>query len=261
VEHGHTRALIDAGGQTQKGLAALLADSTIDPAALSAILITHLHGDHINIATLRLAQQCGIPLWMHAQNRLNLPELFALRYREGVVVEAFHAEPFTVGALNVTPFPLAHDALGTTSGFRLCPSDQPQSVLVYAADLGHVPAAVAKYLADAHTLFLESNHDPDLLWKNPSRPYHHKKRVTGAHGHLSNQQCAEALLAAAELSARPPRRIILGHLSADHNSPRLALETVSAVLAAGGINTEVVVALRDEATERCAVGRDETRNC
>jgi phosphoribosyl 1,2-cyclic phosphodiesterase len=254
VEHGSTRVLVDAGGHTQKGLAELFARSSVDTATLSAVLVTHLHGDHINIATMRLVQQQGIPLWMHHKNLERLSDIFAARYRDGVAVQAFGTEAFTVGGLNIAAFGVSHDARGTTNGFRFSPADNPSAMLVYAADLGHVPDTVVEHLLNAHTLFLESNHDVELLWKNPLRPYHHKKRVTGARGHLSNEQCAEALLKVAALSTKPPERVILGHLSGDHNSPLRALETVGAALAKAGVVLQLAVAPRDASTVRYDIG-------
>ncbi len=254
VEHGATRVLVDAGGQSQKGLAALLEHHSVDPAALGAVLVTHLHGDHVNAATMRLAQEYGIALWMHQKNLESLPEVFPQRHRDRVAVHAFTARAFTVGELHVAPFALSHDARGTTSGFRICPSGSPTAVLVYAADLGHVPDTVAGHLANAHTLFLESNHDTDLLWNNPRRPYQHKKRVAGTHGHLSNEQCAEALLRAVALSDKPPSQVVLGHLSGDHNSPLRALEAVTSALLNAGVQLQLAVAPRDTATPRYEIG-------
>jgi hypothetical protein len=57
-----------------------------------------------------------------------------------------------------------------------------------------------------------------------------------------------------ELGGHPPSRVVLGHLSGDHNSPRRALETVGAVLAGAGIILELSVAPRDRATTRFEIG-------
>ncbi|MBD3241077.1 MAG: MBL fold metallo-hydrolase [Chitinivibrionales bacterium] len=254
VEHESTKVLIDAGGQSQRGMAALFDESGVDPAALDAIIVSHLHRDHCNTATIRLAQRMGIPLWMHKKNTERLPELYNQNYRNGVDIQAFTRTAFTVGSLTISAFGVSHDAMGNTCGFRVHPHDAPHQTLAYAADLGHVPPEVAVQLLGVDTLFLEANHDLELLWANPRRTYRHKKRVTGCRGHLSNQQCAEAIIEIVRQSNACPARIILGHLSADHNSPQLALDTVGQILENENISTDLVSSYRDRSIPRYQVG-------
>ncbi len=64
VTHGRTSILIDAGIGIRKLTAALLA-AHINPADLSAILITHEHGDHIRGA-VRTARRYGVPIVANA---------------------------------------------------------------------------------------------------------------------------------------------------------------------------------------------------
>lgn len=254
VEHEDTRVLIDAGGQSQRGLAALLEDAEVDVSTIHAIIVTHLHRDHMNVATMRLAQKLSIPLWMHKKNVERLPELYNKGYRDGVTVNAFNSKPFTVGSLTVSAFGVSHDAIGNTCGFRVCPENSPGRLLAYAADLGHVPPEVGRHLLGVDTLFLEANHDLELLWANPRRTYRHKKRVTGARGHLSNQQCAEAIIQIARETGGWPARIVLGHLSGDHNSPQLALDTVGELLEREGVGSDVVSSYRDRCAPRYEIG-------
>ncbi len=253
VEHDTTRVLIDAGGQSQRALAELFEEAELDPASLDAILVTHLHRDHINIATMRLAQTFTIPVWMHEKNISSLGHVFNRTYRDNVAAQMFKTSAFQVGSLTVIPFGLSHDAVGTTNGFKLHPHDNPACSLAYAADLGHVTPQVLAHFLHIDTLFLESNHEVELLWNNPRRPYCHKKRVSGPRGHLSNQQCVEALVAIAREQSAMPRRVILGHLSGDHNSPQMAADFVGAGLATEGIAAELAVAYRDRSTPRYAI--------
>ncbi len=254
VEHESTSVLIDAGGQSQRGLAALLEEADVDVDALDGIIVSHLHRDHFNTATIRLAQRTSIPLWMHAKNLERLPELYNQGYRDGVTVCPFTRKAFTVGSLTISAFGLSHDALGNTCGFRINPHDLPHQTLAYAADLGHVPPEVARHLVGVDTLFLEANHDLELLWNNPRRPYRHKKRVAGKRGHLSNQQCADAVIGIARDCGTCPARIILGHLSGDHNSPQLALDTVGELFEQEGIRSIVVSSFRDRSAPRYEIG-------
>ncbi|TVR45998.1 MAG: hypothetical protein EA425_17550, partial [Puniceicoccaceae bacterium] len=85
----------------------------------------------------------------------------------------------------------------------------------WVTDLGHAPALVAERIRDVDTLVIEANHDPGLLRADRKRPWAVKQRITGRHGHLSNEAARDFLLGI----GRPRwRRVFLGHLSRDCNS-------------------------------------------
>ena len=67
-------------------------------------------------------------------------------------------------------------------------------------------------------IFLESNHDVEML-KSSQRPYNIKQRILGNKGHLSNEVSAEFSLS---LAKQGLKRIMLGHLSGEANTPELA---------------------------------------
>jgi phosphoribosyl 1,2-cyclic phosphodiesterase len=96
-------------------------------------------------------------------------------------------------------------------------------------------------------VLLESNHDPDMLRANPNYNAVLKARILGDRGHLSNAACAEALL---QLIASGTRHVILGHLSAENNTPTLARKVSRGALEREGIrdgeDVRLQVALRDE---------------
>ena len=71
---------------------------------------------------------------------------------------------------------------------------------------------------------MESNHDPDMELSS-ERPPFLVDWVMSDHGHLSNDQCAEALGRIGK-----PKTVILGHLSQDCNSPDLAKRTARKAL-------------------------------
>jgi phosphoribosyl 1,2-cyclic phosphodiesterase len=76
---------------------------------------------------------------------------------------------------------------------------------------------------------LEANTDPVLL-EESDRPVSLKQRIRGRTGHLANEDAA-ALLA----ETNPPnlKTLLLGHISAQCNSPSLALKAFRDAL--GGI--------------------------
>ena len=86
-----------------------------------------------------------------------------------------------------------------------------------------------------------------MLRANPRYSSALKARILGDHGHLSNEACSEALL---RLVAAGTSDVILGHLSAENNTPTLARKVSRGALEREGIrdgeDVRLQVALRDE---------------
>ena len=79
-------------------------------------------------------------------------------------------------------------------------------------------------------------------------PYPLKQRILGDEGHLSNVTAGEALCRI--VSERPKRRrVLLGHLSRDNNTPEVAMQAVKNTLEENSIfvggDLQVDVVLRD----------------
>src|SRR6266545_2601482 len=99
VESRGTRVLVDAGlcrAEIDRRLQKLPSDSATSVAAIDAVVITHDHNDHGGFAST-----IGRPLYATAGTRLALAVDAAL-VRAG--------EPFSVGALTISPVLLPHDA-------------------------------------------------------------------------------------------------------------------------------------------------------
>ncbi|MCL2329773.1 MAG: MBL fold metallo-hydrolase, partial [Phycisphaerae bacterium] len=69
-------------------------------------------------------------------------------------------------------------------------------------------------------VYLESNYDPEML-RNGSYPQELQDRISGPHGHLSNDDAADLLCCA----SKRLQWVALSHLSQDNNTPELALKT------------------------------------
>ncbi|HZZ59124.1 MAG TPA: MBL fold metallo-hydrolase, partial [Opitutaceae bacterium] len=65
-------------------------------------------------------------------------------------------------------------------------------------------------------LAVESNHCPRMLQADVRRPWSTKQRISGRHGHLSNE-AARDLLAA--IASPTWQRVYLTHLSRECNTP------------------------------------------
>ena len=214
-----THLLVDCGlglPQLDKRLriAGMLADQ------IDAIFITHEHGDHIGCAR-QLALRERMPVYMSRGTYAAIGEPdFA-----GLLRIVCDAETFEVGALQVRPFTVPHDArepLQLTCG----DGDVRLGVLT---DLGHATAHVLEQLAGCRSLLLECNHDPALL-ENGGYPPFLKRRVGGAWGHLSNEDAAAIAVA---LQPGGLNQVVAAHLSEQNNRPEVVRRVLAAALGCG----------------------------
>jgi phosphoribosyl 1,2-cyclic phosphodiesterase len=249
IEHGNTRVLLDAGGFTQAGFLGILAETNAALAHIDAVVVSHLHSDHLNHAALSLFSRNSIPVWVHAENVSVLKSSLQKKSRFPLSVNPFHETPFFIKDIELIPFLVDHDAQKTTSGFKFRGVGTHGSSASYATDLGCFPNALLPHFVNSRVVILEANHDSDLLWNNPLRPYFHKKRVASDFGHLSNAQAAEALVKICGASNTHPESIMLSHLSKDHNSPQRAIEYIGNELKKCGYGGRLLSAYRDRKAE------------
>ncbi len=230
VQAGVTRVLVDAG-LSGRAVERALKDIGVAPDTLSAILLTHEHSDHIQGVGV-LSRRFDLPVyategtWGALEGKPGM---------EGVAPKnriAFAAgEGFYVRDLAVSPFSIPHDAADPV-GFSLMYGNQKLSI---ATDIGHISPGWMNALHGADLALLESNHDPSMLRMSARYPARLKARILGKRGHLSNPDCGKALCQLVKLGLR---HVILGHLSAETNTPALALDTVCAVLEEEGIRPQ-----------------------
>jgi hypothetical protein len=131
--------------------------------------------------------------------------------------------PFQIGDITVSPFTIPHDATDPV-GFVF----HAEGVrMALATDLGYIPPNVKAQLKALDLLFLESNHDLEMLRDGPY-PWQVKQRVLSRVGHLSNEATAEFLETSYDGQAT---YVILGHISESNNLPDLARVTAERALA------------------------------
>jgi len=225
---GDTRILIDAGLSARQ-LCVRLEALGIDPDSLSAIVLTHEHGDHTR----------GIDVFCRKRS---IP-VYATNHTCSIVRESVRCEvawhqfeagrEFRIGEISVETFSVPHDAVDPV-GFVFGCGESRVGVL---SDVGHVTRMIIERLRDVDTLFTESNYDEKMLQNDTRRPWAIKQRISNRHGHLSNEQTAELVL---EIASPRLKQVILGHLSSDCNCPELAAEVIRTALRKDGFGDVAV---------------------
>ena len=137
-------------------------------------------------------------------------------------IEGTALEPgVEIAGIRILPFPISHDAQDPI-GLRLEANGERVGI---ATDLGQATEDVLSSLSDCQTLILEANHDISLLLAG-SYPWPLKLRILGPEGHLANEEAGRTIRAL----GNGLRQVLLAHLSAENNTPALALETVASVV-------------------------------
>ncbi len=228
VEHAGTALLVDAGLPSQRALGRALAEAGRTWEGIDAVIVSHLHADHIHLSAVACCARHGVPILLHEDNLRPFGRRVLSRAPAAAPLRTFSGEPFPVGSISVRPFAVPHDAEGVTCGFRLTGRAGGREVHVcVATDLGHGGNGLFEEFVDSDLIFIESNYDPALLAASRRLD---RARVGSDAGHLSNAQAGTFLARVMLSSSRPPAAVVLCHLSADHNSPSRAVAAVRAIL-------------------------------
>jgi phosphoribosyl 1,2-cyclic phosphodiesterase len=211
AETDGTVVLIDCGlalTETERRLARL----GLEPSRVSAILVTHEHGDHAGGA-FEFAAAHRVAVY------LTHGTLAAMRTEgkvlDGVAVVVVNGrQSFIVDGMQVIPFTVPHDA---REPVQYVLSDGAAKLGV-VTDVGTSTVHVEKMLCGLDALVLECNYDRDMLW-NGGYPRWLKERIAGPFGHMDNRD-SERLLAAVDRSRL--KHVIGAHLSRENNRPELA---------------------------------------
>ena len=208
IEAGDTRILVDCGYPARE-FVARCERLGFDPGSLTAILVTHEHGDHMR-GVGAVARRFGTPVWM-SHGTWYAADFGAI---SALNQFAAHGGAFTIGALSVTPVPVPHDAREPTQ-FVVAHGATRLGLLT---DLGSITPRVVEAFDGVDALLLECNHDRRMLATGPYPPSL-QARVGGLYGHLNNAQAADFLR---RIDHRRLRHLVAAHLSEKNNSPDLA---------------------------------------
>lgn len=179
---------------------------------LKGIFISHEHSDHVRGMDV-LSRKYAIPVFMTQKTYSSYGKII----RDPLLNFFSPEKKVTLGTITIHPFRKSHDAAEPCS-FSVSCGNKTVAVLT---DIGMKCANVISHVMNADAVFLESNYDDDMLRKSYYPPYL-KARISSALGHLSNTQAATLALEHASFRLR---HVFLSHLSANSNTPELALNT------------------------------------
>lgn len=233
ISNDDTNILIDAGVSASR-IAASLEKSGIGPEQIDAIFVTHEHSDHISGIRV-LEKKYNIPVYANAPTM------------EGVLKSAPSIAPgnariisasniYDIRSMKVKPFITPHDS-ASSLGYVIESEDKKYAV---ATDTGCITKAMLSALAGCEAVVIEANHDIKMLEAGPY-PYPLKRRILSDKGHLSNDKCAWL---ATQLAIWGTKRILLGHLSKENNTPAIAYDCVKKSLELNGFKPGADVILK-----------------
>ena len=208
---GARQILID-GGISPRATKGFLSALGFELAGTSDLLFTHFDHDHAKAGWARAAMRDGIRLRCSRRHLRHARE----RGYPDVVVEPFDADGagFALGEIRVVPCENPHDEGGTVA-FRL---ETPAGSIGFATDLGRASGTLIESMRGVDILAIESNYDRAMQLAS-NRPGFLKDRIMGGKGHLSNDECIDAVRAIAW--PREPAHVVLLHLSRECNCPQL----------------------------------------
>lgn len=227
------KILIDAG-LSARAITQKLQQINISINEIDAIIITHEHGDHIRGLKV-LAFRNEIPVFANAETAKGI----IASLKDCPKFKIFSTgEAFTFGDMEIRPFQIQHDTPDPVA-FTISYNNIKCG---FCTDLGFVTPIVRNHLKNCDYLYLEANHEPDMVHACP-RPMLYKQRVLSRQGHLSNEACAQLLL---EITHPGLKHVHLAHLSSECNHPDKALEVIQSILLEANISLEMTVVLQDQ---------------
>lgn len=218
IETDNTKILVDDGlsckeTQTRLGLLG------IDGNDIDGIVVTHEHVDHIKGIDV-FARKYDIPVYAH-------DEVWAGLYDKLSKVpdknKKIFTDTFAINDLIINPIEVPHDV--KCFGYTIAEDDKKIGILT---DLGHTDERIFNGVKGCKLVYLEANHDINMLKNCEKYPLTLKLRIAGKNGHLSNDASAAFI---EKLVTTGTKQIVLAHLSKENNSPELAYNYITSKLA------------------------------
>lgn len=243
IRTGNKAMVLDAGLSCIK-ITKALEELGLRTDDVSAILITHEHGDHVK-SVRTLAKKCPSANVYASRGTVDSCDVFdAIEDERIVLLQA--GEEATESDVIIRAFALSHDATEPI-GYSVIADGEKLSIVT---DTGRVTDEIFEEILDASMLVLEANHDEHLLMYG-EYPYHLKQRIKSDEGHLSNRAAGELLAELLE-GRQSPLPVMLAHLSFHNNAPFRARASIEEILEEAGFTRDehytLTIAAKDEMT-------------
>lgn len=237
IETNQAKILIDAGNSS-KYILEKLTSLNVNPSDLDAILITHIHVDHVK----------GLPVLLKRINPCVYMTEKMYPYLD--YIENYHlidTETFDIKDIHVEVIHTSHD---TEDSLGYIINNEDKS-LVYITDTGYINRKYFDLLSNRNLYIMESNHDVEML-NNGKYPFELRQRILSDKGHLSNYDSAKYL---AKFIGDKTKYILLAHLSEENNTEELAYKTLTDRLNKENEQVDnIIIATQNKETELIKLG-------
>ncbi len=232
IESKKAKILIDCGNSC-KYVLTKLAELDVYPSDIDAVLITHVHSDHIK----------GLQVFTKQVNTMVYMTEKMYPYLDFVKNYTFiNGNNFKIKDMDIEVIKTSHDAEDSV-GYIVSNDDKS---VVYITDTGYINKKYFDTLSNRDVYIFESNHDVEML-NNGKYPFELRQRILSDKGHLSNYDSAKYL---AKFIGDKTKKIILAHLSEENNTEELALKSLNDRLEKENINfNNILIARQNKETE------------
>lgn len=197
---------------------------------LSAVFITHSHGDHINRSTLKKVAEYNVPVYCHEKVAKVIKKTHPFMHNKNGSIVAYAEGKGTCNGFDFFSFSVPHDSNGGCFGYSFFLTHaKGMHKISIATDIASAGPELVPHFANSDIIIIESNHDVRLLAES-SRPKWLKDRIANT-GHLSNDQCGVFIHEVLTASENYPAAIVLAHISQECNTNLHAMNRMHETLA------------------------------
>lgn len=228
-----SRLIVDCGLKTMIKTVDVLKTQFGDDFRADAAVFTHMHSDHCSAYPLKALAKSSTPVFVHEVCTQQFRSLHCDdRLLDSLQYNDFDRKGVSTGRFRVVPFWVSHNPIYPTFGFNIYHKSAWRVKKISIVTDFFRPAEVLEHLIDSDLIYIESNYDPKLLkqFPNPNSRYH-----------MPNYKTANLLCDVVKNSRKPPKMIVLGHLSHQRNTSDKALAQCTAAFSESALYVPEII--------------------